>query len=236
MAKIALTVKKTDFEKVIGKELATIPYDLVPFQIKFLDIDTSLESRDTCETDESLLQILPYMTIFSNPGYEYIGDVQEGFDYIEHLVKHPDTKIFIYARGAGGGEGRLIGKCSIGIGGHIEKAPSEFMNLLDVIVNGATLEAQEEVSLELDYDEVQFAIEESNFIIDQTNPVGKVHLGMSLYLPIDESYTGAHEEGIITKGKWMTLKEIEAAVIASEIELENWSTLVLIDLLCKFSK
>jgi len=63
------------------------------------ELKLHLVDRALCEEDPSFLQIIPYITVVSM----YNGEILQ------------------YSRGQAGGEGRLIGKTSIGFGGHMDE-------------------------------------------------------------------------------------------------------------------
>jgi predicted NUDIX family phosphoesterase len=100
MAKMALCIKREELvtlnkllqhPELKGLMLAELPAG-------FFRLKTSLEDRATCETDPSLLQLLPYV-----------------------LIHREDTEqYFVYCRGKGGEEARLHGNLSLGIGGHVD--------------------------------------------------------------------------------------------------------------------
>jgi predicted NUDIX family phosphoesterase len=187
----------------------------------------SLVSRSICETDENTLQLIPYITL--------IDKTQE------------EVKFFIYTRGDMSGENRLIGKCSIGLGGHIEESldnePIENSLILpqsktlsEVIAKAAVRELEEEVGLSIDLNSVinalngnndlpanislyPFASKEIFTLYNPNDAVGRVHLGIAMLIKATPLDFGNMEEGVITRGKWLTLKEIYEQVL----ELEPWS-------------
>lgn len=157
-----------------------------------------LADRAHCETDEFLLQLLPYITVFN-----------------EH------NHMLCYSRGGDGGEGRLKGKLSIGFGGHVDTlVPTEYTLYAHLQVEAAR-ELKEEIGVSVD--PAAFTFE--RFIVDRTNPVGRVHLGLATQIMITEQAVGALETGVIEKTLWMSRNELMAPPIFDR--LEPWSQMVL---------
>lgn len=229
MAKMALCIKRQDlvdlnrvlrYPELVGQMLADAPQE-------FLRLATTLEDRATCETDPSLLQLLPYV-----------------------LIQRADTgQYFMYCRGKGGAEARLHGNLSIGVGGHVDTEAAKTVQMFegmdtiesDLMVHldtEAVREVTEEVGIrflsgEEDSAEVEFQdflevppnMWTGTLIYDDTNEVGKVHLGMLFTLVIaDASVLGSEEVGVIEGSQWLHAHELlEPDVFA---RLENWSKIV----------
>lgn len=177
------------------------------------DLIKTLALRSGCETDESLLQLIPYIT----------------------LIDKTSRKIFIYSRGKGGDENRLTGLCSIGLGGHIETLPAGICDIYSHIATDALRELNEEVGIiETDelFNELKDKLESGDFqlIYDDSTSVGRVHLGIGLTLEIDmDEHIFVNEENVITKGVWYTKEQLNW----TEVLLETWSTIVLNSLVAK---
>lgn len=219
MGKKALVIKKPEAllnilkNHVVGNSNAVFQYVLA--QPAFI------ADRDFCEKDKSLLQYLPYITLVDNSGVE--------------------PKVFVYTRGQMGGEGRLLGKVSVGLGGHVEEAPEGDKSIYDILADCAVRELQEEVGLvdHIDAFKGQLGPIASfitpkgvnysgpTMIYDDSDEVGQYHLGLSFVNFVQESHFEHAEEGVITKGKWMTPLDIIAQSKAGAIELESWSKIVI---------
>lgn len=176
-----------------------------------LTAEVTLEDRATCETDQSLLQIIPYITIFDNKTKE----------------------VFVYARGTSSGEKGLVGKCSIGLGGHMEILPGE-MSLSQLIVEEAMRELEEEIELkptEELRDSLQNKLFHGNvgFMYNTRTDVDRVHLAVAFFVGVDseEIMSKVHEKGVITKGQFMSISDIRRAVDAGTFEIEHWTRMVL---------
>ena len=229
MAKMALCIKRQDlvdlnrilrYPELNGQMLADAPAE-------FLRLATTLEDRATCETDPSLLQLLPYV-----------------------LIQRADTgQYFMYCRGKGGAEARLHGNLSIGVGGHVDTAAPKTVQMfegMDTIEsdlmahldNEAVREVTEELGIRFlaqdeDPAEVEFQdlmevppnMWTGTLIYDDTNEVGKVHLGLLFTLVIaDASVLGSEEVGVIEGSQWLHPHEFLNPDVYSR--LENWSKIV----------
>lgn len=211
MPKFALVVKK-DFN----------PYSITPDEL--IQKQSYLVDREICETDRNTLQIIPYIAL------------------VDGSVSATDPKYFVYTRGAAGAEGRLVGKCSIGLGGHIEEAPEGSVNLCRVIAECAVRELEEEVGLSLPFtdfanamypnsympstaEENVLMVPSSLILFHEITEVDAVHMAVCFAVKAKPSDLTSAEEGVITRGAWMTYSEI-AAACEKEVDpmvLETWS-------------
>lgn len=178
---------------------------------RLLDVQPTLEDRATCETDDTLLQIIPYITLFDSKTKE----------------------IFIYQRGKASGESRLSGKCSIGLGGHMEVEDTS-MPLAEMIVLEAARELNEEIGLPIT-SELESTLRQKlvsgNFgmMYNTRTDVDKKHLAIAFFMAVDKDVimSTPHEDDVITRGQWMGISEIFAAVDSESLEIEQWTRMVL---------
>lgn len=212
----ALTIKAEHFLFPFANNKFVEPLRLSnPFYL--LNFETQLTAREFCENDENYLQLLPYITL-----------------------RDPDTnKVFMYQRGKKGGEAKLHGNHSIGLGGHIEEAVWPGTTLKEVIIDCIARELQEEVGLKTDgpfssfYREMLTDTFDKGFygLYDPTNPVGRVHLGLWMVLDVKPSELGDRELDVINDPRWVSVEELKTLNEDGEIVLENWSILALDTLL-----
>lgn len=160
-----------------------------------------LMDRDYCETDITHLQLLPYVLI---------ANKQDGI-----------TKYFTYRRGNKGNENRLHDLFSIGVGGHVEEAPTNVKPLESVIVECAKREIEEEIGVTVAPSTLLCALANALVIYDCSNDVGQVHLGIAMTVFVDDVNTGQIEEGVISDTGWYTACELRA------MNLESWSSIIL---------
>jgi predicted NUDIX family phosphoesterase len=214
MAKIALTIKRqdlfdlnriTNMPTLTGTMAADMPDG-------FFSMTTTMSDRAVCETDPSLLQLLPYCTI----------------------TDRQNNKLFVYSRGKGGEEARLHGNLSIGVGGHIDtdlsERPVHGHELAEATANLMATELIREVEEEVGYKSPVYENWlTSTLIYDDTNPVGQVHLGILAELDVSSpDDLGPTEVGIIEGSQWMSLDELLAPAVFDR--LENWSKIVVLEL------
>jgi predicted NUDIX family phosphoesterase len=154
--------------------------------------------RDQCETDESLLQLIPYVVVRNKAG-----------------------EFLCYERGAGGDESRLHAKLSIGLGGHIDRPPAEGEHLYSLVGDEATRELHEEAGILPDAGDIGYT---GAAIYDDSDPVGRVHLGL-LCEYVTDADPMVREADTVMNFRWASLHELLHE--NSVGRLENWSRLVL---------
>lgn len=163
--------------------------------------------RPECETMESFVHFVTYA-----------------------VLRDPSTKeIFYYQRGKKGTEARLHGDYSVGVGGHVEKfGPIE--DITTLIARTFQQELKEEVSLELSDQELEALILKIKgdspgafLIYDDSNPVGKVHLGVSIIIDVDKARIGDLEDGTLLNHGWIKPRTMFLEHEAKTVNLENWS-------------
>jgi predicted NUDIX family phosphoesterase len=147
--------------------------------------------RGDAETDPSLKQLIPYF-----------------------LIEH-GGRIWCYVRGKQSGEGRLVAKASIGIGGHINHDDVSLFG--GVYETAARRELEEEVSIPAGSTDKIVAL-----LNDDSNDVGKVHLGVVHVLRASTDEVSKRESKITESG-FKTLDELRAM----RERLETWSQLCL---------
>jgi len=127
------------------------------------------------------------------------------------IFKHQDS-YFLMQRSAHASETRLQNKYSLGIGGHMRKADMEGSTIFE----WAQREFHEEVSYS-----GNVTVKTIGLLNDDSNEVGKVHLGLVLLLEGDSDKIAIKSE--LQSGSLCTL-----VTIKNKIDLlENWSTLIL---------
>lgn len=170
---------------------------------------TKLVDRAICETDESLLQIIPYIVLHDPVTYTFLS----------------------YTRGVKGEESRLHNKISIGIGGHIEEEVKETIG--DTIIEAAVREIFEETGCLVDPDIISQSTVKGSVSIIYTpieeDPVSKYHIAVVLIIPVDPAECTKLEEGVIIDPKWLTYFDIRTLIEnkdTSDKKLETWSYFV----------
>lgn len=189
-------------EALAEQRIPTTGMGILAFDWDKVDLDhIALLSRSVCD----------------NPKHKSVGEYfPQIIPYI--VVRNQEGKILTYSRGKGT-EDRLHAFRSIGFGGHIDfvdvfNHPS---NLISAIQVGADREIAEELVAD---GNITNNIKLDNIIIDYTNGVGKVHVGVLFDITLDEVNTDTYE---ISDAMWLSLDEIKQ----SSSKYENWSRLVI---------
>lgn len=181
--KMALVIRRADAPTVVRVAtqpcLVGIPRGWRP--------DTFMADRAVCETDETVLQLLPYVVV----------------------LDRVSGRVLTYGRGKGGGEARLHALRSVGLGGHVDTPPNVYFKgpaLMQHLQTEAKRELQEEAGLLVS----ALELEARGLIVDPTNPVGRVHLGILMTLDVKphQLLNLRYEEGSIDDPRWMTIDEL----------------------------
>lgn len=169
-------------------------FDIDPYLDVIFQGLPEFKLRKEMETDPTYKQLIPY------------------------VIMCCDGKYLTYLRGKRAGEKRLVGNRSIGIGGHIN--PIDDMSLMgfrETYQNAVDREVEEEVHFEANHTDQIIAL-----LNDDTNEVGKVHLGV-VHLWTLDSEDVAKKEQMINQLTFMSVEEL----LAVRDEMETWSQLCL---------
>lgn len=127
---------------------------------------------------------------------------------IPYMIFMFENKLFVMQRKSSASEQRLANKFSVGIGGHIRQEDISNNNIID----WANREFEEEVSYQ-----GSKIIQTLGILNDDSNDVGKVHLGLILLVHADSnkiSIKDEHKSGILlTRGECIALAP----------QMETWS-------------
>lgn len=139
-------------------------------------------------------------------------------------VTDGEGKYLSYSRN--GTETRLHGSRSIGVGGHVDITDmydTEYNlvnNILETITQSTLRELEEEANIVYDSASPNVITHICNkVIVDTSNPVGKVHVGLFTTL----IYPHAQPQEELHDAKWLTVDELKASID----EYENWSKLII---------
>jgi predicted NUDIX family phosphoesterase len=160
----------------------------------FLDIishHSAFRPRALVEDDPSLKQIIPYL-----------------------IVRHHE-QLFLFQRLGAGGEARLHGKYSIGVGGHINR--SDVDGAADVVAEGLRRELEEELVLEGPWSARLVGV-----LNDDSNAVGRVHFGLVHVVEVAYATVKVRESKTLT-GYLADTTEIRVL----RDSMETWSQLIL---------
>jgi predicted NUDIX family phosphoesterase len=140
---------------------------------KYLPVVTSTDkivylNRSEAELDKRYKQLIPYVLVICK------------------------DKILRYRRGKGGGETRLHGLYSVGIGGHIAEEDHGLFSQAVGYTDGMRRELKEEV----DIDEVNETV--VAVINDDSTEVGYVHFGVVHVLHVNDESVAGRRSGIVS--------------------------------------
>lgn len=193
--------------KAITQETVTGKAQIIEFQqqeaaafMELLSVNQHLlyfAPREHIEGDENFRQLLPYVLVYGPNEGSVLG----------------------YNRpGKGEGESRLQGAFSIGFGGHVElKDWNPDLTLATILSFCADRELAEELGENACQQVPRLP---SGILIDNTNPVGRVHLGLVYQAKVKGEFNidSTEVENLV----WLTQKEIPNVQ-----NPENWTAMLL---------
>lgn len=146
-----------------------------------------------------------------------IAEYDPGFkQLIPYTLFVCGNEVLHYTRGGGGGEARLHAKGSIGIGGHINPLDlvtgAEHMTR-EAYLTGMRREIDEELEITGSFTNHMVAL-----LNDDSNDVGKVHLGIIHVLRLEQPQVKAREADIVDP-VFMSVEELKSR----HDRLETWS-------------
>ncbi|MGA0849817.1 MAG: hypothetical protein ACO3RX_07680 [Chthoniobacterales bacterium] len=133
---------------------------------------------------------------------------------IPYLILHHGDRVLCYTRGKAGGEARLHAKMSIGIGGHINDGDTHAKHFDEAAYFRAVeRELHEELVIPGGYRQRIAAL-----LNDDSNDVGRVHLGVVHLIEVDSTDIQPREDAIRDL-RFVTAEELSP----SRERLESWS-------------
>ena len=130
---------------------------------------------------------------------------------IPYVVVQDDARVFLMQRTDAGGDARLHGRASIGVGGHLNPVDDGE----DALMAGLRREWSEELDARWDPD-----FELVGLLNDDSNPVGAVHLGVVFTVQADGRPLAVRE-----RDKLIGSFEERRVLHAAWDRLETWSQL-----------
>ena len=172
-----------------------------------------------------------YLSAFLKPGVaRYMDrDAAEGDPNFKQMVVYAifrhGERFLTYARTKKGGEARLHDKLSMGVGGHINPVDG-LTDSIHTYLAGMEREIREEITFSGTATQQLYAI-----INDDTNEVGRVHLGIVHLFDLDGEQVTSNEKALDGLG-FHTLDELKGDLYE---RLETWSV-ICVDALSKDCK
>ena len=140
---------------------------------------------------------------------------------IPYVIMTHGGKCLSYVRGKRGGETRLVGRKSVGIGGHVNPGDDGPLfcldNMRDAYFDAVKREVDEEVQVNSVYRDQVVAL-----LNDDSSEVGQVHLGIVHHWALDSPSVSKREQ-MITQLAFLSPDEL----LADRESLETWSQLCL---------
>ena len=168
------------------------------------------------------LDVARYLTVVTdrvNLHYRLRADVEDDIRYkqlIPYVIIIQNGMLLSYSRGKGGGENRLHGLRSIGVGGHIASEDATLFSK-DALgyYEGMWRELREEVDIDNPLREAAVAL-----INDDSNSVGAVHFGVVHIVEVSGQSAAGGRKGIVAP------EFIDVATAKKNIaSYESWSRL-----------
>lgn len=155
--------------------------------------------RKWAEKDSSFKQIIPYTLVTDG----------ESVLCLRRLDK--------------GGEPRLHGKLSIGVGGHINPPDRDAAPRYgdDIVAAAAWRELEEEIHIPRQAD-----LKIVGLVNDESNPVGSVHLGVVHVARVKDPQNVKVREADQLEGCFLSVEKIMEAAADPDSRMETWSSLV----------
>lgn len=171
--------------------------------------------------------IFPYTTAVGDANYRQL---------LPYVTIRDGDLILPYLRGKGVGENRLAGNASVGWGGHVDAIDTVMCgnSIIDVkatVMKNIMRELAEELRFfRVEHPEGDVSLEEAGDIVfngyinDNSNDVGRLHLGLSFDFKIKPGYSATSREAELRVLPWMSR---EALYAMADVVIENWSKLYL---------
>lgn len=162
----------------------------------------------TADCDHITARIRENAVFLPRPDAEADPSHKQIISYV--LIRRGD-EVFSTRRLKKGGESRLHGLISLGIGGHINPVDESG----DVLEQGMRRELEEEVAISAE----PLSLRPIGFINDDSNDVGRVHLGMLSVMDVSADCEVTVRETEKLVGSWLPLASLASLIP----EMETWS-------------
>ncbi len=189
-----------------GEQILVVKRELFDSLGEFQGINTNVDTYFSSLLDPSNNHFMDRGPAEDDPTHKQL---------IPYAIFHHNGKFLNYQRGKSGGEARLHAKRSLGIGGHINPIDTREDNLgTDTYMAGVEREIDEELNITGNYTQRTVAI-----LNDDSNEVGKVHLGVVHLFELETDQITSNEDSIADL-KFSTIEELQGDMYDS---LETWS-------------
>ena len=187
------------------ERVLVLPRDRVPGWCDF----TGIRPAGEAALDEMRRAVSTHGQFLDRP----VAEANPAFkQLIPYALVRSGELVFLMERTDGGGDPRLHGKASIGVGGHLNPVDG----VVDPLAAGLRREWGEELIADW---EPRFRL--IGLLNDDSNPVGSVHLGVVFEVDAADRPLAVRETGKLA-GRWAD----STALLAAAERLETWSRLV----------
>ena len=163
-----------------------------------------------------------------SPAAILLGDIQpQLIGYFQ--IKDTSGRILTYRRK--GKEGGLLGKYSIGVGGHIDQADAEtvvaknnsiYADLVSIYRESCVREIKEEVGLSVAHKTFKTR---TNLLATNVDPTSTVHVGLVQDIVVTDINALNYCENEFQDVRWHTPAELKA--LSTELEFETWTKILI---------
>ena len=180
MSEEVLCIRRWWFEKLVkhyfkGEEFHPYDFEMLTHW-KLNEKKIAFVPRSKCENDPKWLQIIPYLMVSSRQ------------------PMNAGKNVLVYRRSKSGSEGRLHGKYSVGIGGHINPGDTTNVPGYDNVFTYITACANRELNEELHVGD--YEMHGLGWIFEDTTEVGTVHIGAAILVTLDKPEATAKDDEI----------------------------------------
>jgi predicted NUDIX family phosphoesterase len=171
------------------------------------------------------LNTLDAAGLFFGPRY-LLEDMPDFRQVIPYIVLEQGGKVVFYERAVQGGEARLHGKVSVGLGGHtdvrdVKFADGNWVNLHRTLADAADRELDEELP-----GNSTTGKEVVGLIVDMGNEVGRVHIGVVMIATLCNDLSKLNPEDHLSSVGLETAQRL-LSLDGVSLQLEPWTRLVL---------
>lgn len=196
------------------------PHGLVPFAD---DRGTTTSGRARIENEASFSRRQFEETV-ARHGFFVERDHAERNPNLKQVIPYSivecDGRVLLFRRTSSGNETRLHGKCSVGIGGHVnpEDLGASPAGRSDPIAAGTAREIAEELTVDGEY-----TVRTVGLLNDDSNPVGAVHVGVVQVVHVRGSVEIRERDQL--EGQLVPVEDIRA-LLAQGANFETWSRML----------
>lgn len=197
------------------------PHGLVPFG---RDEGTGPAAKARSERDSTTFSSRTFEETVARDGFfverNYAEKTPSLKQVIPYAIVECDGRVLLFRRLSSGNESRLHGKCSIGIGGHVnpEDLDATPAGRSSPIAAGTAREIAEELAIDGTY-----TVRTVGLLNDDSNPVGAVHVGVVQVVHVRGSVEIREREQL--EGRLVPIEEL-SALLAEGANFETWSRLL----------